>query len=278
MIELVCKNCGKTFQSQRRSKQFCSCACSNAWNGAHRETPKQTRPDRIVWSSGGGVQSTAIAVLICQGKLPKPDLALMVDCGYESSRTWEYVKGVTIPRLKDAGVNLQIVPSSRYVDVGLFSKSGHCVLPAFRVNPDGSVSHFSTHCNGLWKQYVTKKFVRESGFDRFVHWIGISTDESRRARGNSGAKYIEVEYPLIDLGLSRKDCAELIRSSGWPMPARTSCIICPQRTMFEWLKLKVECPDDFEEACRIEDEIREKDPSVFLNSRCKPLRDILADD
>jgi hypothetical protein len=34
---------------------------------------------RRLWSSGGGTQSTAIAVLILQGRLPKPDLAVIVD-------------------------------------------------------------------------------------------------------------------------------------------------------------------------------------------------------
>ena len=39
-----------------------------------------TEGDKLnLWSSGGGVQSSAIAVLIAQGKLPKPDIAVMID-------------------------------------------------------------------------------------------------------------------------------------------------------------------------------------------------------
>lgn len=52
--------------------------------------------------------------------------------------------------------------------------------------------------------------------------------------------------------------------------------MCPQRTMFEWLRLKVECPEDFERACQIEDELRQVDPNVYLTSKCRPLRDLLA--
>ena len=40
-----------------------------------------------IWSSGGGVQSTALAVLICSGKLPSPDLAMIVDTTRERSTT-----------------------------------------------------------------------------------------------------------------------------------------------------------------------------------------------
>lgn len=276
MMTLICKNCGQPFESVRKAKKFCSVACSNAYNGAHRERVELPPPEKIVWSSGGGIQSTAIAVLICQGKLPKPDLALMVDCGYESQRTYKYIREVTIPKMAEAGVAFHLVLSINYTAVDLMSKSGHCNLPAFRRNADGSVSHLSTHCNGVWKNYVTKKFVRENGIDRYQHWLGISTDESRRARKSAGVQYIQLRFPLIELGLSREDCVKLIRDAGWPVPIRTSCIMCPQRTMFEWLRLKVECPEDFDKACEIEDQIRAVDPDVYLTPKCRPLREILA--
>lgn len=275
MMTLICKNCGQPFESVRRAKKFCSVNCSNAWNGAHRERAKLPPPDKIVWSSGGGIQSTAIAVLICQGRLPIPDLSLMVDCGYESKRTLAYMQTVTIPKLKEAGVDFHLVPSSRYTSVELMTKDGYCNLPAFRKNADGSVSHLSTHCNGMWKNYVSRKFVRENGIDRYQQWLGISTDEMRRSKKTSGRQYIELRFPLIELGLSREECVSLIRDAGWPVPIRTSCFMCPQRTMFEWLRLKIECPEDFEEACRIEEQIREIDPDVFLTPKCRPLREIL---
>lgn len=276
MMTLTCQNCGKPFESVRRAKKFCCVACSNAWNGAHREKPELPPPDKIVWSSGGGIQSTAIAVLICQGRLPRPDLSLMIDCGFESKRTIEYMQTVTIPRLAEAGVDFRLVPSSMYTSVKLMTDDGHCNLPAFRKNPDGSVSHLSTHCNGVWKNYVARKYIRENGIDRYQQWLGISTDEARRSHKSSGRQYIELRYPLIELGLSREDCVRTIRDAGWPVPIRTSCIMCPQRTMFEWLRLKVECPEDFEEACRIEEQIREIDPNVYLMPKCRPLREILA--
>ena len=277
MLTLTCLNCGREFESVRRAKKFCCVACSNAWNGAHREVKQAPTPEKIVWSSGGGIQSTAIAVLICEGKLPKPDLALMCDCGYESDRTMAYVRDVAVPRLRAAGVELHIVRSADYTNVALMSRDGHCNLPAFRQNEDGSVSHLSTHCNGMWKQYVTRRFCKEHGLDRYLHWVGISTDEARRAR-SSRVRYEVLRYPLIELGMSREDCVNVIKAAGWPLPIRTSCIMCPQRTMFEWLRLKVECPEDFERACRIEDEIRSVDPSVWLTSKCRPLRDLLAGD
>ena len=41
-------------------------------------TAPSRKPERaIVWSYGGGVQSAAIAVLVVQGKLPRPERIVM---------------------------------------------------------------------------------------------------------------------------------------------------------------------------------------------------------
>ena len=39
--------------------------------------------DAQIWSCGGGTQSGAMAVLIAQGRLPKPDLCYMTDTGWQ---------------------------------------------------------------------------------------------------------------------------------------------------------------------------------------------------
>jgi hypothetical protein len=44
-----------------------------------------------VFSSGGGTQSAAIAALIVQGRLPKPDFVVIADTDYECSSTWTRV-------------------------------------------------------------------------------------------------------------------------------------------------------------------------------------------
>ncbi len=50
-----------------------------------------------LWSSGGGVQSAAIAALIVQGRIAPPDLAIIVDTEREQSTTWDYCSGLLIP-------------------------------------------------------------------------------------------------------------------------------------------------------------------------------------
>ncbi|RTR51879.1 hypothetical protein, partial [Pseudomonas aeruginosa] len=59
-----------------------------------------------LWSSGGGVQSAAIAALIVQGRIAPPDLAIIVDTEREQSTTWDYMDQVIQPALAGVGVTL----------------------------------------------------------------------------------------------------------------------------------------------------------------------------
>lgn len=270
-MTLICQNCGKPFESKRKSMKYCCHSCANKAAADERSARIDRAEKKIVWSSGGGIQSTAIAVLIYRGKLPKPDFAFMADAGYESKRTIDYIHRIVQPKLKEVGVNFEIVSASQYVDVNLFDINGFCNIPAFRKNVDGSVSRLDTRCNGVWKQIVMRKWLREHGVVSCINWVGISTDESHRAGKSTGLKWITNSYPLIDLGLSRKDCVQLIKQAGWEMPIRTSCIMCPLRTKYEWLRLKMDCPEDFERAKQIEQEIWKIDRNVYLNYECRPL-------
>lgn len=59
-----------------------------------------------VFSSGGGTQSTCIAALIVQGRLPKPDFMVIADTGRECSSTWEYMDAVIRPAMATVGVEV----------------------------------------------------------------------------------------------------------------------------------------------------------------------------
>jgi hypothetical protein len=88
---------------------------------------------RLVWSYGGGTQSCAIAVLVAQGKLPKPDLAVIADTGREASETWEYLEAHIQPLLKTVDLEVEVAPHS-LATVGLYGKNGDLLIPAFTAN------------------------------------------------------------------------------------------------------------------------------------------------
>jgi 3'-phosphoadenosine 5'-phosphosulfate sulfotransferase (PAPS reductase)/FAD synthetase len=53
-----------------------------------------------VWSYGGGRQSVALAVLVRDGKLPRPDLIVFADTGREDSATMDYHRKHVAPFLQ----------------------------------------------------------------------------------------------------------------------------------------------------------------------------------
>lgn len=275
MMTLTCAHCGASFESERRSKKYCSCACANTASANRRSDSLLDEKEYIVWSSGGGIQSTAIAALIYKGVLPRPDFAVMIDTGYESEKTIQYIHDIIIPKMAEVGVKFDLVPTAQYHGADIFDKNDGLNIPAFRKNEDGTVSKFSTRCNNSWKVKVLHKYLREHGVRRCVDWVGISTDEARRGNKSTGLRWIRNAYPLLDLGYSREDCIKAIQSVGWPLPLRTSCVFCPLKTNYEWLRLMYESPEDFDRACNMDEQIRDRRPDVFLHPTCRPLREVL---
>ena len=231
-----------------------------------------------VWSSGGGVQSTAIAALICQGKLPAPDLAVMADTGREYSPVMDYMHNVTIPALREAGVELHIAPHSlATVDLYSGAEGDTLVIPAF-TDKSGEPGMLPKYCSQEWKTRVVQRFCREHGISDADQWIGFTTDEMERCRVYRADKPWQHVYPLIDLRMNRGDCMAAIEAAGWPEPQRSACWMCPYRSDQEWLIEQQESPEDFQKAVELEKQMQEKDPNVFLHRSCRPLGEIVFDD
>jgi hypothetical protein len=267
----ICERCQQPFITNRATRRFCGKRCSNQSIAIKREEVKSDIQQSTVWSCGGGVDSTAIAVLISDGRLPKPDLAVMVDTGYEKQATWQHDNDVLIPRLATIGVTLNIIKTADYGDPpNLLDNTGHVVIPAYRRLDDGKEIKFHSHCNNNWKVRVTRSWLRAQGVERTENWIGIAADEDRRAR-ESPIKWLIYRYPLIELGLTRADCIFLIGQSGWPMPPRTSCIFCPLQDDRQWRLMRDKSPDDWQRALMAEKEIQQIDSQTFLHYSCAPL-------
>jgi len=273
-LENTCEACGSPFETRRRSRRFCpGYSCSNSAIATAREEKKLAGAATTVWSCGGGVQSTAIAVLIVQGKLPKPDYAVMTDVSHEKQATWDYVQKHLRPRLEEAGVRLDIVPTRDYVDTSLLDPGGYVRIPAYKRGEGGEVIKLRTHCSGLWKSTVTRRWMREQGIRKAVNWIGISADEAQRVR-TSDLKWVELRYPLVDLGIKREDCLWLISSAEWPRPPRTSCHLCPLQDDSSWLKTKLQYPEDWAIAVAAEKALQQDNPNVYLHRSLVPLEEV----
>jgi hypothetical protein len=272
----ICANCAKEFEAKRRTRKYCSYSCSNKVNAKLRESEKLKDKPVTVWSCGGGVQSTVMAALIIQGRIPKPDLSLMTDCGYEQEQTMSYVHNVLIPELKKAGVELNIIKTTDYSNNDITDKRGFITIPLYK-DDNGKAVKYPTRCNSSFKVRPAMNWIREQGVNHCENWLGISTDEYKRARPGS-RRWVKLRYPLIEMGISREDCMTIIANHGWPKPPRSNCYFCPQQNNESWVNMKVNHPADWHKAIQVEKELQKMDPAVYLHRSMVPLEEVAFDE
>lgn len=219
-----------------------------------------------VLNYGGGRQTMAMLCLIAKGILPKPDRIIIADTGREKSSTWDYLFAIAEPLAQSFGMNIEIAPRSlAYVD--LYGHNGDLLLPVYTAT--GKMTAF---CSTEWKARVVRRFLTAQGVGAVINWIGFALDERKRVKGTEGRA-----FPLLDLGLTKRDCIQIISDAGFPLPPPSSCWMCPNMPNEEWRYIRDNYPVDFERACALDEEIREQDifnggGGVWLHHSRQPLR------
>jgi len=240
-----------------------------------------------VFSNGGGVQSSAALVLSAQGKIDFP-IHLWSNVGDDSEHpaSIKYVREVLMPYAAEHGIEFHelhkvnragetvtlyshVMRDSRSIDVPVYMENG---APGNR------------NCTGTFKIAVIDKWLREHGVKKgepAAVGIGISVDEIQRAGRGRETPYSVREYPLLDLGLRRSDCLNIVADAGLPQPPKSSCFFCPFHRPQQWSEMRRDEPELFEKAAQMEDVLQArrikigKDP-VYLTNKNKPLREAIA--
>lgn len=233
--------------------------------------------DRVqFWSNGGGVQSAAIAALIVQGKLPKPDLIAIADTERERSSVWAYLDQVIRPALAPLEIEVHRICKSDFAKEDLWENWGNSaepqmLMPVFIANFDGSTGRLKTLCSSRWKRRVMQRWLRSRGVKQCDCWIGFSLDEMRRVR-TSDELWYQFRYPLVfDVPMRRSECIGIVENMGWPTPPRSACYQCPNRVDSEWSDMKRNAPYDFARAVALEYEMRTIRADFFLHRSLQPL-------
>ena len=223
-------------------------------------------PRTLVWSYGGGIQTAAIAVLVREGVLPKPDLTVIADTGREKQTTWDYLDGVMRPYLREIGIEIHIAPHT-LATVDLYSHQGKLLIPAY--TKEGK---FPTYCAGEWKREVVSRWLRLQGVEQCNMWIGYSADETSRVSDKDRREWIAQQFPLIDRLINRAMCFGLIRGAGLPVPQKSRCWGCPHQNDEEWQEVAAN-PEEWGKAVELDRQIREADEmdGLFLHSSRVPL-------
>jgi hypothetical protein len=229
-----------------------------------------------MWSNGLGTQSTAIAILIHQGRLPRPDRIIAADTGYEFKKSWEYSEKYVQPLLAEVGLEIEIAPHS-LSKVDLYSHKGELLIPAYdatKVNSKGEHAKLPTFCSSEWKMLVVRRYIGgyENNKDGVVMWIGMSLDEMGRLK-DSSVDWVENYWPLCyDVKMTRAECRDLIERAGLPPSIKSRCKMCPHQDDNEWLEVQSE-PEEWAEAAALDEQIYQSH-GARLHKSGKPLSEV----
>lgn len=230
-------------------------------------------------SLGAGVQSTTLALMACEGVLPKPDLAIFADTGWEPAAVYDHLNRLEL-ELQRAGIPLVRVSNGSIRDALLDPAAGFAAIPYYTVNPaTGARGLGRRQCTSEYKLTPIRRHLREvlgakpPNFrsvprgNHAVQWIGFSTDEVHRAnkvKDAHGVLYLSAEYPLLDMGMSRKDCQRWLLARGWETE-KSACIGCPFHGNAQWRKMRDTDPESWQDAVLVDRTIREREMKGLRN-------------
>ena len=208
-------------------------------------------PTYDVMNASGGVQSTTMFRMVQKGDLPRPDCAIFADTGWERQSSYQMIqsliddaKEMDLPFhvVGNGNVRRQAIESgnteSDYGDWRDDDGYGFLKMPIYTIDQRGNKPKMSNkQCTTEFKIRPIRKFLREHyGTAHFKQWIGISLDEAKRMR-RPKEKYLSFWYPLVDMRWARGHCIEYLKSHGFPIPTKSSCIGCPLHGEQEWHSL-----------------------------------------
>lgn len=224
-----------------------------------------TTPTLRLQSTGAGVQSTAIAILIRDGKLPPIDGAIFADTGWEPQAVYAHLDRMEAELYKPLGIPLYRVSNGNIRADALNPETRGASMPLFVKNPDETEGMVRRQCTKEYKVQPIKRHVRELlGYPHpkpipkgiyAEQLVGISTDEVHRAK-DSGIRYSVNTFPLLELELSRRDCLRILHAAGWETTPKSACIGCPFHGNAAWRRLRDDHPDEWDDAVDFDAQIR----------------------
>ena len=192
-----------------------------------------------VLSYGGGVQTFGMLLMVKNGILPKPDFLIFSDTMAEYPETYDHIEKYAKPICEELAIPFFTVFEEGGIIEG-YSKSNSIPLAGFR------------SCTMKYKVDPIRKKLREYLGDNkkngkvSIHvWIGISTDESKRAipKNQQKPKWILNTYPFLNLDMSRNQIIQYIEKSNYPLPRKSGCFICPYGGLKSFVDLKLNYPE-----------------------------------
>lgn len=250
-------------------------------------------------SFSGGTGSSAILWMFLRGEIERPQnlIAINADPGMEGRRAYEYVARMEQECVK-AGIPFLRVKRDLYAELLALKASGATRFdnpPFWTLNrATGQIGRLMQKCTKTYKIAEMDRALRvwmsenigvpmnnqRLGSDAVRTLIGFTADEDTRVKEDR-KEFEYVEYPLIEIGLTREKLPGYYLSRGLPMPPRSVCRACFANDVPFFKDMHDNEPADFEQACKVDDEIRDLScigitDECYVSSVCIPLRALAA--
>lgn len=252
-----------------------------------------------IGSLGVGVQSSALYFMSSMGILPKLDMFIFADTGGEKIATLQYYEYMLDWQQKNKGLSLYRANYKNLeVDLLNSSKGRFASIPGFTLNDDGKKGMLKRQCTNEYKiAQVNKKYreilkIGDKNFPITEVWQGISSEERTRMVIPREKWKVHV-YPFCGYKIypdgnfekfkgfekTRDSIKNWLQENGFLIPEKSSCKFCPFQSDANWNHLKTNYPNDFEDACKIDESIRNstkkgiKNP-IYLHDSLQPLRSL----
>ena len=196
-----------------------------------------TSQARHILSLSGGKDSAALAVYM-RDRVPEMEY-IFHDTDKELPETYEY-----LARL-EAILGKKITKTTPDQSFDSWLKIYGGMIP-------------SNHRRWCTRMLKLRPFEEYVGNDLVYNYIGLRADEDRKGYISSKPNIIPI-YPFQDDGLVRADIVRILEDSGLGLPSfmqwgrtRSGCFFCFYQQKIEWVRLKNEHSDLYEEAKKYE--------------------------
>lgn len=226
----------------------------------------------VAWFSCGA--ASAVAAKLALDENPETVLARCI-IGNEHPDNWRFARDVE----RWLGVKAIDLASTKYPDAWAVWEQRR-----FLNGPKGAL------CTTELKKMVRFAFQLEDD----VQVFGFTKDEQERADRFMAHNFeIDARFPLIEQGLTKADCFEIIKAQGIQLPAmyrmgyyNANCVGCVKGGKGYWNKIRRDFPEVFERMAKLEREIghsciHDESGMVFLdelNPRAGRHKDLIIPD
>lgn len=249
-----------------------------------------------ILSCGAGMQSTALALMSCANKLlhegrykkfdfqytnqvPIYDAILFCNLGLEPSWVMNQVYFIQ-QACEWAGIPFYILKSNLFEDyMNDFGKKRVVSIPFWSVDETGKKGKMMRNCTLDYKITLMQNFVRWNllGYkkgqrtkpeDLKAHemHLGFSKEEQRRCNENPHKMFVNY-FPLVEMGVERKDNYAYIRDV-WGLETKASaCTFCPFHRNYFFQYIKKNNSDQYDDLIEFDNMLEQEQPNTKIKSK-----------